>query len=95
MYLWNFKGKSNDIESTTTNSLFELEIALDHEVQNNQGQYAQYSGNMSNPVSSMFGGMAFRLRHLNTGRLVVSQDFQHLGTTVKTVGLCRHYPVTV
>lgn len=34
VFLWNYKGKSNDIESTTTNSLFELEIALDHESQN-------------------------------------------------------------
>ena len=34
VFLWNYKGKSNDIESTTTNSLFELEIALDDASQN-------------------------------------------------------------
>lgn len=27
VFLWNYKGKSGDIESVTTNSLFELEIA--------------------------------------------------------------------
>lgn len=26
VFLWNYKGKSNDIESLTTNSLFELEV---------------------------------------------------------------------
>lgn len=46
-------------------------------------------------MSSMFGGMLFRLRHLNTGRLVVAQDFFHMGKNIKTVGLCEHYPVTV
>ena len=29
VFLWNYKGKGNDIESVTTNSLFELEIAMD------------------------------------------------------------------
>ena len=46
-------------------------------------------------MSSIMGGMAFRLRHLNTGRLVVAQEFYHKGKTIKTVGLCEHYPVTV
>jgi len=45
-------------------------------------------------MSATQGGMLFRLRHLNTGRLVVTQDFTHLGKTIKTVGLAEHYPIT-
>ena len=40
--------------------------------------------------------MLFRLRHLNTGRLVVTQDVvDHTGESVKTVGLSEHYPLMV
>ena len=95
VFLWNYKGKSNDIESVTTNSLFELEIATDDTSYENVGRYAEYSGNISNPMSAMFGGMLFRLRHLNSGRLVVAQEFTSNGQTIKTVGLAAHYPVTV
>lgn len=46
-------------------------------------------------MSAMHGGMLFRLRHLNTGRLVVQQDFSFGGQTIKTVGLTEHYPHSV
>ena len=37
VFLWNYKGKGNDIESVSTNSLFELEIALDDQDYQNFG----------------------------------------------------------
>ena len=95
VFLWNYKGKSDDIESVTMNSLFELELAQEEHETSNQGQYAQYSGNISNPMSATSGGMLFRLRHLNTGRLVVAQEVTFHGKSIKTVGLEQHYPVTV
>lgn len=70
VFLWTFKGKSNDIESNSTNALFELEIVV-NDLEDNIGQYAQYSGKISDPMTAYQGGMLFRLRHLNTGRLVV------------------------
>ena len=94
VFLWNYKGKSTDIESTTTNMLFELEI-VEEDIDKNLGQFAQYSGNISNPVTCRSGGMHYRLRHLNTGRLVVFQEFEHLGQKLRTVGLTEHYPKTV
>ena len=36
--------------------------------------------------------MLFRLRHLNTGRLVVMQEFIYKGQQIKSVGLSDHYP---
>ena len=80
----------------SSNSLFELEIVV-NDIDENIGQYAQYSGIISNPVTALHGGMHFRLRHLNTGRLVVMQQFlpanpELKGTSVKTVGLSEHYP---
>ena len=38
------------------------------------------------------GGMLFRLRHLNTGRLVVQQEIEYNGNTIRTIGLSEHYP---
>ena len=96
VFLWTFKGKHLDIEAMSSNSLFELEIVV-NDIDENIGQYAQYSGIISNPVTALYGGMHFRLRHLNTGRLVVMQQFfpanpELKGTSVKTVGLSEHYP---
>ena len=36
--------------------------------------------------------MLFRLRHLNTGRLVVQQEIEYNGNTIRTIGLSEHYP---
>ena len=71
VFLRTYKGKHTDCEAVTSMTLFELEIIDD--ITDNIGRYTEYSGNMSNPVSQSSGGMLFRLRHLNTGRLVVGQ----------------------
>jgi hypothetical protein len=94
VFLWTYRGKSTDIEAITTQTLFELEIIVDN-VDENVGQYAQYSGNISNQVTQTSGGMLFRLRHLNTGRLVVIQDYPggENGEIIKTVGLSEHFPM--
>ena len=96
VFLWTYKGKNSDIEANSTNSLFELEIVV-NDIDENLGQYAQYSGAISNPITASQGGMLFRLRHLNTGRLVVMQHFTTDETegeskTIRTVGLSEHFP---
>jgi hypothetical protein len=71
VFLWNYKGKSHDLEALSTQTYFELEIVTD--VDSGLGKRAEYSGNSSDS-SSLSGGMHFRLRHLNTGRLIVMQE---------------------
>ena len=50
VFLWTYKGKHTDIEAITTQTLFELEIIVEN-LEENVGQYAQYSGNISNQVT--------------------------------------------
>jgi hypothetical protein len=69
VFLWNYKGKSTDVEAASTQAYFEIEIVGD--VYNANGSHCTYSGNISNEATKSEGGMLFRLRHLNTGRLMV------------------------
>jgi len=39
--------------------------------------------------------MLFRLRHLNTGRLVVMQEFEVKGDMIKSTGLSEHLDVKI
>ncbi len=43
----------------------------------------------------MEGGMHFRLRHLNTGRLIVMQDLYVKSKQILTVGLSEHIGVDI
>jgi hypothetical protein len=92
VFLWNFKGKSSDIEAMSTQTFFELEIV--DAVDSALGRICQYSGNSSNETAKA-GGMHFRLRHLNTGRLVVMQEIEHSGQKMLTVGLSEHLGVDI
>lgn len=58
------------------------------------GQKCQYSGNSSND-SALSGGMHFRLRHLNTGRLIVMQDVINGTHKLLTLGLSEHLAVDI
>jgi len=92
VFLYNYKGKSTDIEAISSQTYFELEIVGGNF--STLGQSCLYSGNISNE-SSHVGGMNFRLRHLNTGRLVVMQELAHESQTYKTVGLSEHLPMEI
>lgn len=73
VFLWTFKGKALDVENFNTSSLFEIEIANQEK---EKGQYCVESQeeerNEKDEVITE-EGMLFRLRHLNTGRLVGAQ----------------------
>lgn len=58
------------------------------------GKIAQYSGNSSNETAKS-GGMYFRLRHMNTGRLVVMQEIPYENETITSVGLSEHLGVSI
>lgn len=74
--------------------MFELEIVTD--IDDCIGQNAQYSGNISGGGASSKGGMLFRLRHLNSGRLLVMQELDiDENTRIKSTGLAEHLDVTV
>ena len=92
VFLWNYKGKSTDIEANSSQSFFELEIVT--EMDSSLGKYTQYSGNSSNETAKS-GGMYFRLRHLNTGRLVVMQEIPYEQETLNSVGLSEHLGVSI
>lgn len=76
----------------STQTFFELEIVTD--LDSGLGQSCQYSGNCSNE-SALRGGMHFRLRHLNTGRLVVMQEMVQIENTILTVGLSEHIGIDI
>lgn len=76
VFLWNYKGKTHDLEALSTQTYFELEIVSD--VDSGLGKRTEYSGNSSD-ASALSGGMLFRLRHLNTGRLVMNQQISQEG----------------
>lgn len=58
------------------------------------GRNCEYSGNISNegPHSNQ-SGMMFRLRHLNTGRLVHVQELTYENRLIRTTGLQEHLEV--
>jgi hypothetical protein len=58
------------------------------------GKIAQYSGNSSNETAKS-GGMYFRLRHLNTGRLVVMQEIPYEDENLTSVGLSEHLGISI
>lgn len=58
------------------------------------GKIAQYSGNSSNETAKS-GGMYFRLRHLNTGRLVVMQEIPYEEENLISVGLSEHLGISI
>jgi hypothetical protein len=66
------------------------------DVFNANGATCTYSGNISNEQTKLEGGMIFRLRHLNTGRLVVMQELAKGKTekiNIMSVGLSDHLKV--
>lgn len=79
VFLWVYKGKEEDVENFNTQSLFEIEIAQEE----NQGMIAHTSDD------SVFNHK-YRLRHLNTGRLVTVQEINFKGEKVVTLGLAEH-----
>ncbi len=79
VFLWVFKGKEEDVENFNTQSLFEIEIAQEE----NKGMIARTSDD------SIFNHK-YRLRHLNTGRLVTVQTITLTGEKVVTLGLAEH-----
>lgn len=58
------------------------------------GKIAQYSGNSSNETAKS-GGMYFRLRHLNTGRLAVMQEIPWADETLISAGLSEHVGISI
>ena len=120
VYLWNFKGKTTDLEALSSFSLFELEIASPMpqtdaisqpasaakgapdlqrlDVNERVGRVYSYSlqgGITSNKqlyqqVASPSDEVQYRLRHLNTGRLVVDQEINYNGIKMRTLGLAPH-----
>lgn len=94
VFLWNYKGKPTDFEACSTQTYFELEIV--DTVNSYLGRKTQYSGNSSNETAKS-GGMHFRLRHLNTGRLVVMKPTNELpgGKQGFTVGLSEHLKMDI
>lgn len=99
VYLWNFRGKSDNIEALSSQQLYEIEIC---EESDRLGQTAQYS--KISASSGKQSGMIFRLRHLNTGRLVVMSETdrdvidEHGKSTrvkMKSIGLSEHLQVDI
>ncbi len=79
VFLWKYKGKEGDTENFNTQSLFELELAQDCM----RGQIGRTSEDMEY-------NHKFRLRHLNTGRLVTVQEITYNGQKITTLGLAPH-----
>ena len=79
VFLWVFKGKEDDYENFNTQSLFEVEIALD-----------EHMGRICRTSDDDNYMHRFRLRHLNTGRLVTVQTIDFKGEKVVTLGLAEH-----
>lgn len=81
VYVKRHKGDSGDDEATTSGDLFEIEIASNSD----RGQVCVFSG-----VDSSGNQGCFRLRHLNSGRLVVTQQATIGGKQIATLGLGDH-----
>lgn len=114
VYLWNFKGKTTDLDALSSNSLFEIEVATPLKQHLNKDEALagaldvnQFSDNNDRPgrvfVYSVSGGIGsknptqsstddtqYRLRHLNTGRLVIDQYIDINGVKMRTLGLGPH-----
>jgi len=111
VYMWNFKGKTTDLEATSSSSLFEIEFAskkdsgskskLHTEIKRQDpnkrtGQVFRYSklpldgGSCNHNVVNKQEDFEYRLRHLNTGRLVIDQEIEYKGKKIRTLGLSDH-----
>ncbi len=79
VFLWKYKGKEGDVENFNTNSFFEIELAQDH-----------MKGMIGRTAEDMEYNHKFRLRHINTGRLVSIQWITYNGSKIPTLGLAEH-----
>ena len=79
VFLWKYKGKEGDTENFNTQSMFELELSQDYM----RGQIGRTSEDLEY-------NHKFRLRHLNTGRLVTVQEITYNGQKITTLGLAPH-----
>ena len=68
VFLWKYKGKEGDTENFNTQSMFELELSQDY-----------LRGQIGRTSEDMEYNHKFRLRHLNTGRLVTVQEITYNG----------------
>ena len=89
VYLWTFKGEKTDFENSTSSSLFEVELAGGQPNKPDELGGILYQSNDSKSLNQIF-----RLRHLNTGRLIVLQEIEYKGKMLKTLGLAMHLEVT-
>ena len=81
VFLWTFKGKHFDVEGENTQSYFEIEIA---NIDTKKGRICEESKDDQ---------MLFRIRHLNTGRLIVPVDVEFEGNKMTTLSLNEHLEV--
>ena len=68
VYLWTYKGKPTDNENFNTSSLFEVELAQ-----------SLHRGMICRESQDKDYSHVYRLRHLNTGRLVRVQEIEYAG----------------
>ena len=74
--------KANDIEEFSSGDLFEIEIAP---CNHNRGRICLWSDSKDRE-----GKTAYRFRHMNSGRLVRTQDVVMFGKSLTTLGLGDH-----
>lgn len=72
VFLWVYKGKEDDLENFNTQSLFEIEIALNE----NKGCIARTSEEGDE------NSQKYRFRHINTGRLMCVQTITYEGKLI-------------
>ena len=75
VFLWKYKGKESDVENFNTQSLFEIELAQEN-----------MKGMIGRTFEKTYNHM-FRLRHINTGRLVTVQTITFNDRPMLTLGL--------
>lgn len=80
IYVKCFNGDSKDIEAVSSGDLFEIEIASNYD----RGKVCVWTN-----ISGMKGAVQYRLRHLNSGRLVKTQTVK-LGNEFISLGLADH-----
>lgn len=81
VYVRCHEGDPNDMEALTSGDLFEIEIASNYD----RGQVCVWSD--PNDNKNMY---CYRLRHLNTGRLVRIQEVTIRGKKITSLGLSDH-----
>lgn len=81
VYVRCHEGDPNDIEAQTSGDLFEIEIANNYD----RGQICVWSD--PNDTKNTY---CYRLRHLNTGRLVRIQEITIKGKKTTSLGLSDH-----